>query len=269
MKKLFLLLFTICFCLTGCSNKTGGSDDGSTWDYVEYETIEDMNNAAGTNIVSAAIAGKSDETFGIISKNIAQYTFNANGNEWCVRASKDVDNDISGLHYDSIGFEKDMTSTYYTDEVYAFRFFHNGVQYVISTNVVDTNITMSGFDSVCNEFKTNITGVKSGYETNITEDGDNVVYTITMFNDDGTTMIIETIYGFEADKMVSITSNAIFETQDAAKEYYDSLIENGKSPDEITLDGTKISSENNANVDFYSDLTKQQFIEQLKNSLNQ
>lgn len=268
MKKIVNVLLILIIVLTGCSNKTGGAEEGSTWDYVEYKTIEEINEVAGTNLVSAAIAGKSNEKFGVISKNIAQYTFEANGNKWCLRASKDVDNDISGLYYESIGFEKDTTATYYTDEVYAFRFFNNGVQYVISTNVADTDITMSGFDSICNEFKTNITGVKSGYEIDIYEEGDNIVYKSTMFNDDGTTTIMETIYEFEEDKMVSIISNVIFETEEAAKEYYDMLIEYGKSADEMALDGVKISS-CNTDTEFYSDYTKTEFFKSMEDSIAQ
>ena len=80
MKKLFVVLVIMLICLTGCSNNTVGGN-GSTLDYVEYETIEEMNNAAGTNIVSAAVAGKSDEVFGVLSSNIAQCTFKANGHE--------------------------------------------------------------------------------------------------------------------------------------------------------------------------------------------
>ena len=266
MKKILTILLLLCFVLTGCSNNHNAN---ATWDCVEYSTIEEMNEAAGTNIVSAGIAGKSDEWFGVISKSIAQYKFKANDEDWCVRASKDVDNDISGVYSDSIDFEKDITSTYYTDEIDLFRFFYNDVQYVITLDVKDKDISTAHFDSVCNEFKTNITGVKSGYENEIYEDGDNVVYKVVMYNDDGSTTTMETIYGFDGDKMVSITSNIIFETEQAAKEYYDLLIENGRSEDEITLDKTIISSDMSQNVDFYSDMSKDDFIAQMKSSMEQ
>ena len=268
MKKILTVLLILIFVLTGCSNKTGGSEDGSAWDYVEYETIEEINKIVGSNLVSASIAGKDNEKFGVISKNIAQYTFEANGEKWCLRASKDVDNDISGLNYETIGFEKDITATYYTDDVYAFRFFFDETQYVISLDVKDMEVSGSYFDSVCNEFKTNITGVKSGYEIDLYEDGDNIVYKSTIFNDDATTTIMEIIYSFKEDKMVSITNNMIFETEDAAKEYYDMLLEYGKSADEMTLDGVKISSFN-SDVELYSDYTKTEFYNTMKDSIVQ
>ena len=61
MKKALLVLFMICICLTGCSNNSesetvGGQ--GSTYDYVEYDTVEQINEVIGSNIVTAAVAGK-------------------------------------------------------------------------------------------------------------------------------------------------------------------------------------------------------------------
>lgn len=266
MKKILTILLLLCFMLTGCSNNHNAN---ATWDCVEYSTIEEMNEAAGTNIVSAGIAGKSDEWFGVISKSIAQYKFKANDEEWCVRASKDVDNDISGVYSDSIDFEKDITSTYYTDEIDLFRFFYNDVQYVITLDVKDKDISTAHFDSVCNEFKTNITGVKSGYENEIFEDGDDVIYRVTFFNDDGSTMVMDTVYSFKDDKMVSITSIIGFETEQAVQDYVDLLVEYGRSTDEFTVDGLKIISDGSSNVDFYSDYTKEGFIEMMKTSMIQ
>lgn len=268
MKKIFILLLILCFMLTGCG-KDPQNNANAKWDCVEYSSIEEMNEAASTNITSSQLEGTSDEWFGVISENIAQYKFMCNEEDWCIRASKDVDNDISGLYYDNIDFEKDITATYYNDDVYAFRFFNNDTQYVISLVVTDKEIARSYFDKVCNDFKTNITGVKSGYDTELFEDGDNVVYKVTMYNDDGTTMIMEVIYSFEGDKMVSILNNNIFETEELAKDYYDQLIEAGYDVSSFTLEGSVISSSNNSNVDFYSDMTKAEFIEQMESSLNQ
>ena len=272
MKKILLVLLMTVMCMSGCSKpeETGNvGGKGSTWDCVEYDTIEEMNSVAGTNIVSASVAGKSDEWFGVISGNLAQYKFVVNGEDWCIRASKDVDNDISGLNYDDIGFEKDMTSTYYNDEVYAFRFFNNDIQYVISLTVTGKDIKRSYFDNICNDFKTRITGVKSGYENEIIEDGDTVVYRTTIYNDDGTTLIMEVNYTFENDKMVSIINNNIFETEEAAKEYYDLLIESGTSKDSIKLEGNTITSDMSANVDFYSDMNKESFMKSMEDAMNQ
>lgn len=267
MKKLLLVLFVLCIMLSGCAKQEENGNANATWDATEYQTIEEMNEAAGTNIVSAAVSGKSDERFIVISKSIAQYTFTCNDENWCIRASKDVDHDISGLHYDNISFEKGVTATYYNDDVYMYRFFNNDTQYVISLDVKGKDIAMSHFDEVSAEFKTNITGVKSGYENEIVEEGDNVIYRIVMYNDDATTTTMETIYGFEGDKMISITSSTTFDSEQAAKDYYDVLIENGKEG--ITLDGKTITASMNDNLDFYSDMTKEQFVSQMKESLNQ
>ena len=264
MKKVLITLLLIGLFLTGCSKK----DDGLTWDCVEYDTIEKMNEAAGTNIVSAAIAGKSDEWFGVISNSIAQYTFKVHDEEWCIRASKDVDNDISGLNYEAIGFEKDVDSTYYLDEVYMNRFFHDNTQYVISVNVKDKEVARSYFDNICGELKTSITGIKSGYEVSIDVVGDDVIYNTVLFNSDGTSTTMTTVYTFENDKMVKIVSSIAFETEQAAKDYLDDLAEYGNDISNLTLEGATISSVN-TDVDFYSDYTKDEFVESMKNAMAQ
>lgn len=271
MKKVLFILLVLGLCLAGCNKKQDKSDEGIisgvTYDCVQYDTIEEMNSAVGINITSAAIAGKSDEKFEVISKNIAQYTFKANGLEWCIRASKDIENDISGLYYDTIGFEKDITSVYYTDYYDVFRFFYNDTQYVISTNVEGMDISTTSFDRICYEFKTNITGVKSGYDTEVYEDGDDVIYRYTSYNDDGSIIVSDVIYTFDGDKMVSILNKTKFDSKEKLQEYCDLLVENGISLDDYTIEDNTIIKENNANLDFYSDTTRQEFIEQMKSML--
>lgn len=272
MKKLIFLLLIFCICLTGCSKQEKleePTNANATFDAVEYETIEKMNEAIGSNIVSAAVAGKTDESFIVISNSIAQYKVKVNDEEWCIRASKDVDNDISGLYYDSIDFKKDTTAVYYTDEVDLLRFFDNGFQYTVSLNVKDKDISTSHFDDISNEFKTNITGVKSGYESDLYEDGDDVIYSVLIYNDDGSVMDMKTIYSFENDVMVKISSIITFETEEALNEYLDELVEYGNSIEEIEVDGKSIISDSSSNVDFYSDMNKEEFITMMKNSLGQ
>ena len=268
MKRLLFIFLVLCLCLAGCSNKEGKTNEeiipGVTYDCVQYDTIEEMNSAIGSNITSAAIAGKSDEKYEVIGKNIAQYTFKANGFEWCIRASKDTENDISGLYYDTIRFEKDITSVYYTDYYDVFRFFYNDTQYVIFTNVEGKEISTTNFDRICNEFKTNITGVKSGYEVEVFEDGDDVIYRYTSYNDDGSIVVSDVIYTFDGDKMVNILNKTKFDSKEKLQEYCDLLVENGVSLDAYTISDNTLIKENNANLDFYSDTTRQEFIDQMK-----
>lgn len=270
MKKLLTVLFVLLLVLCGCNkeeNKESGTIANATWDYTEYKTIEEMNKAVGTNITTATMDGVKDEMFGVISKTLAQYKFVAGEEEWCIRASKDTENDISGIYHDAITFEKDVTAVFYTDDYYVYRFFNNDTQYVISLNVKDKDIKTTYFDKVCGEFQTNITGIKSGYDNELVEEGNDVVYRIVMYGDDGTATTMETIYGFENDKMVSIINNMIFETDKAAKDYYDLLIESGYDEDALTLNENIITSSMDGNLDFYSDTTKQAFIDQMRSSL--
>lgn len=265
MKKLLFILVLFCLMVTGCNNKNNqGNLNGAIFDKKDYETIEEMNEAAGTNIVSAPISGKSDESFIVIANKIAQYTFNTNEEKWCIRASKDTDNDISGLYYDSIGFEKDTNATYYTDDFYVNRFFNNGIQYVISLDVKDKDIKTTHFDDVCGEFQTNITGVKAGYNVEIFEENDNVIHKTTYYNDDGTATIMEIIYKFKNDKMTSITNNIILENEEKLNEYLNLLKENNSPIDDLTINGTTISTDNSNNIDNYQDFTKSEFIKNQK-----
>lgn len=269
MKKLLAVLLIALLALTGCSKQeptVGGP--GSTWDCVEYTSLDEMNEVLGINIQSINDE-VSDEWFGIISNSIAQYKFKINDEDWCIRGSKDVDNDISGLNYESITFEKDVEATFYTDEVYAHRFFKDDCQYVISVDTKDKDIAMSYFDKVCGEIQTNITGFKSGYENEIFEDGDDVVYRVTYFYDDASTMTMEIIYTFEDDKMVSNYNRIVFDNEEAAQDYYDDLVDSGYSADDLTLEGNTITTEKNTDVDFYSDYTKAGFIEMMKSSMAQ
>ena len=80
---------------------------------------------------------------------------------------------------------------------------------------------------------------------------------------------MEIIYAFENDKMVSILNNYIFETEEAAQEYYDLLLESGYEASQFVFEGSTISSENNGNLEFYSDYTKAEFLEMMQSSITQ
>lgn len=268
MKKILVILLTSLLVLTGCSKKNEQTI-GLAWDCTEYDTLEDLNEVAGSNISKLTTAEVSNEWFGYISSSIAEYKFNIGEEEWSIRASKDIDNDISGLHYDAIKFEKGKDATYYTDEVYAHRLFINDMQYVISLNVKDKDIPETYFDEISNELLSSAAGVELGYEASVEEKGDDVVYTVTMHEADGSTVTMEIIYTFKDDKMVSIKNNNIFDSEDAAKAYYDELINSGISSDDLVLNGNVISSEDDSSLEFYADYTKADFITLMKSSIEQ
>lgn len=267
MKRLVFFTITLCLCLTACSNTKNKTD--VILDYVEYETVEELNSIAGTHIVVSNSEDKSNEEFGLITGTIAQYTFNIGDEKWCVRGSKDTENDISGLYYDDIKFEKNITSTYYNSEVYVLRFFDGDVQYVITLKLPKEGASTSYFDKTCNYLKTKITGIKAGYDVEIVEDGDNVINRTTYYNNDNTITISEVVYSFKENKMVSIKNNTIFASEEIAKDYYDQLLLNGGSKDKLILNGKIISLDKSENLEFYSDYTKEMFIEQMQATITE
>ena len=102
----------------------------------------------------------------------------------------------------------------------------------------------------------------------IIEDGDDVIYRVVIYNDDGTTMTMDTVYTFENDKMSKIVSNINFETAEALKAYVEDLKEYGNSVENLVIEGTTLSSDSSSNVDFYSDYTKAEFISMMKDQIS-
>lgn len=257
MKKLLLVLI-LCMTLCGCQK----NNNNVTWDVEECTTLEDLNEKAGTHIIAPGIVGKENEWFGLISKTIAEYKFDLDGYTWSIRASKNVDEDISGVYSESITFEKDTSSTFYTDDVYLSRFFFEDVQYVINLDLLDKDdFGTMNFDEVVGEIKSAITGVEDvGYKVNVYEEGDDVVWAVDYKFEDGTSLKMDVHYCFENDKMTKVVTMMTYDSEEVAKETYDELLESG-GQEGIILEGKTISQESPA--DGY-DQTKAEFLETMQ-----
>ena len=127
MRKAISLLIVIMLCvlLGGCINNNMPNP------VVEYGSIEEINEIAGTNLVPCTAMGKSEERFSVISDKIAQYSFTLNGKNWTVRGGKETKQDISGIHDDNNFFEENGDAIIYLNDFFIYRFFNDGMQYSI------------------------------------------------------------------------------------------------------------------------------------------
>lgn len=119
---------------------------------VEYESLEDINKAVGVEIASPGIMGKENEQFLVISKEIAQYSFDLNGYSWTIRGACITEHDISGIYHEHNNFVANQDGVLYTNEFYLDRFFDDDKQYTIFVADPD-NLDQEQFMSVCNELE--------------------------------------------------------------------------------------------------------------------
>lgn len=90
--------------LCACGSKPSKEESaGLPSPVTEYGSLEEVNTAIGSALTHPGVAGVSDESFAIIDcgdYQIGQYLFAVNDNKFCLRASSNVDIDISGYYLD-------------------------------------------------------------------------------------------------------------------------------------------------------------------------
>lgn len=171
MKKLALilsLLLVFCSAFTACGSDTAdettapdagnGNNAGLANPMVDYNSLDEINEIAGVNIVHPGVMGVTDESFSVISGKIAQYRFTLAGYDYCFRASKTLNEEISGIYINGgLAFEG-CTSDYAItgdDTCHACRFIVDNTQYIFS--VLDNGlISDNDFDSQCVEIRNTV-----------------------------------------------------------------------------------------------------------------
>lgn len=142
MKKLLSILFMalLCMGMVGCSKQVEQKTEEPAKDepimgmanpMVEYDSLEEINEKVGVQIVTPGIMGKDNEKFFVISDNLAQYNFDLNGYSFTIRGSKKTDVDISGIHDKNNVFEPGQDTTIYLNDCYIDRFYDGDIQYTI------------------------------------------------------------------------------------------------------------------------------------------
>ena len=160
MKRLLnvLLISLLAISLLGCNKKQEEENANMKNPVVEYDSLQKINEIAGTNIVEPGVMGKTDQRYSVISDELAQYNFSLNGKAWTIRGAKNTKDDISGIHNENNIFEENQDAIIYLTDYYIYRFFTDDTQYSI---VLDKP---EGFDeetfcTICNEIEFDIKGI--------------------------------------------------------------------------------------------------------------
>lgn len=158
MKKLFILMlvFIMGISLAGCSKKDEQNANMPN-PVVQYESLEEINKIAQTNIVSPAVMGKENEKYSVISNKVAQYNVDINGYEFTIRGAKETTEDISGIYDDKNIFAPNVDQTNYLNDYFVHRFFIDKTQYTIVL-VRPDDMERTTFDNICEEIEDGIKG---------------------------------------------------------------------------------------------------------------
>ena len=97
----------------------------------EYDSLDKINEIAGVHIVIPSSIPVTDIKYTTISDEAAQVQFMLDGYKWCVRGSKNVDEDLSGIHNENNVFIPGQDGAVYLPDSLIDRFFTEGIQYTI------------------------------------------------------------------------------------------------------------------------------------------
>ena len=145
----------------GSAAKTGTAESapaGVPDPVVEYGSLEEINKAAGVNLMRPAVMGVSEERFSVIDGKIARYVCDINGREWTFSGACVTDEDISGIFDERIVFVPGEDYGIYANEFYLDRFFDGDRQYTIVVKdpvSADGEILLDGetFSNCCMEMR--------------------------------------------------------------------------------------------------------------------
>ena len=137
MKRLIkiTIIAAVMICMTACFNKDENRETVVN-PLLSYESLSEINNAIGVSLIKLPFSSISDETYYVIGGIIAEYNFIANDYEYCFRASRMLDEDISGIYIDGepafSDFSESLSVNQNDDTFKVGRFEVDGVQYSIS-----------------------------------------------------------------------------------------------------------------------------------------
>lgn len=184
MKKItaiILSLIFICLAMAGCGKKISAEPESATESdtqqttenaagmpnpMVSFNSLDEINQKTGVNLVKPGAMGVSNEAFYVVNSTLADYRFSIGGFDYTFRASKNINEEISGIYIDGeLAFEGEKSDYSFKsgEEYKAIRFFVNNIQYVLSVKD-DSEIADTDFDATAVELMNTIMQVTSGEE---------------------------------------------------------------------------------------------------------
>lgn len=139
MKKLLSVLLIVLLATMAVSCSTDKKQEEEKSEEVvgmpnpikEYDSLDKINEIAGVHIVIPSSISVTDIKYTTISDEAAQVIFTLDGHKWTVRGSKNVDEDLSGIHNENNVFVPGQDSAVYLPDSLIDRFFIEGMQYTI------------------------------------------------------------------------------------------------------------------------------------------
>lgn len=155
MKRLVVLLFAALFLIGCCAEMSVGMPNPMT----EYDSLAELNEAAGTFLCRPAVMGVTDEVFFTIACNeytIAEYRFSINGYACNFRCAPTTE-DISGIYINAepaFNKEFDGEIQYVDGEgMHIARWFDINGQYCFALEDPDGLMDAETFHLICDELK--------------------------------------------------------------------------------------------------------------------
>ncbi|MDO4940109.1 MAG: hypothetical protein Q4E33_00270 [Erysipelotrichaceae bacterium] len=141
MKKLLVLLLTVLMAmsLVACSSNEEKQEENNTAANMvnpmkEVESLDEVNQKAGINLVSIPVAGKDNEKYFVIESSdatVGQYNFTVNGAEYTLRGANYTEGDISGAYSDDNNYVANQETMVISNDFDLFRFFVDETQYTL------------------------------------------------------------------------------------------------------------------------------------------
>ena len=105
MKKILALVLALVLAVSfaACGQKEPVVGPGTENPMTECASLDEINAAAGTNLMKPGVMGVTEEKFFTIKsgdKTIAEYRFDLNGVSYTLRSAAIADEDISGYYVD-------------------------------------------------------------------------------------------------------------------------------------------------------------------------
>ena len=155
MKRIIrsVIIAALIISMSGC-HKQHDNYTGMANPMAAYESLSEINNAIGVSLVKLPVANISEESYYLIDNRIAEYDFIANEMTYYFRASRLLNEDISGIYIDGEPAFSDFEETFsinQNDKNYkTCRFVVKDVQYCLSVKD-DGAMDYSSFSDLANQ----------------------------------------------------------------------------------------------------------------------